>query len=142
MAALGALTTFTTLTAIGTSAMNGNFTTIKTWADALSAADVAAGTFKVGVFTFPGVSAAAVTIGSQVSADTLPRFALCADGKMYWSKGSDTYDLNLYRSAAGVLKTDYALQVVGALTTNGGLQTFGANDSGGTGYRMVRVPNA
>jgi hypothetical protein len=30
----------------------------------------------------------------------------------------------------------------GALTTNGGLQTFGANDSAGTGYRYVRVPNA
>jgi hypothetical protein len=30
----------------------------------------------------------------------------------------------------------------GALTTNGGLQTFGANDSAGAGYRTVRVPNA
>ena len=27
------------------------------------------------------------------------------------------------------------------LTTNGGLQTFGAADSGGVGFRMVRVPN-
>ena len=34
-----------------------------------------------------------------------------------------------------------ALKVVGALTTNGGLQTFGANDSGGSGYRLVVVPN-
>jgi hypothetical protein len=29
----------------------------------------------------------------------------------------------------------------GALTTDGGLQTFGANDSAGAGYRLVRVPN-
>lgn len=29
----------------------------------------------------------------------------------------------------------------GELTTNGGLQTFGANDSAGAGYRLVRVPN-
>jgi hypothetical protein len=28
-----------------------------------------------------------------------------------------------------------------SLTTNGGLQTFGAADSGGVGFRMVRVPN-
>ena len=29
----------------------------------------------------------------------------------------------------------------GGLVTDGGLQTFGANDSGGAGYRLVRVPN-
>ncbi len=29
----------------------------------------------------------------------------------------------------------------GSITSNGGLQTFGANDSGGAGYRLVRVPN-
>lgn len=32
--------------------------------------------------------------------------------------------------------------VYNSLTTNGGLQTFGANDSAGAGYRIVRVPNA
>ena len=30
---------------------------------------------------------------------------------------------------------------MGALTTNGGLQTFGAPNSGGAGYRLVLVPN-
>jgi hypothetical protein len=29
----------------------------------------------------------------------------------------------------------------GAITADGGLQTYGANDSGGSGYRLVRVPN-
>lgn len=40
-------------------------------------------------------------------------------------------------SAAGVA----ALQCA-AITSNGGLQTFGANDSAGAGFRLVRVPNA
>jgi len=30
----------------------------------------------------------------------------------------------------------------GAITSNGGLQTFGADNSGGAGYRLVLVPNA
>lgn len=36
---------------------------------------------------------------------------------------------------------DNNLLVDGTITGNGGLQTFGANDSAGTGYRTVRVPN-
>jgi hypothetical protein len=35
-----------------------------------------------------------------------------------------------------------AAQFSGAITSNGGLQTFGANDSAGAGYRYVVVPNA
>jgi hypothetical protein len=35
-----------------------------------------------------------------------------------------------------------AVAIDGALTTNGGLQTFGTNDSGGAGFRLVLVPNA
>lgn len=41
----------------------------------------------------------------------------------------------------GFAKQDAALSIVGPFTTDRGLQTFGANDSGGTGYRMVVVPN-
>lgn len=35
----------------------------------------------------------------------------------------------------------FKLSEAGAITTDGGLQTFGANDSAGTGFRTVRVPN-
>jgi hypothetical protein len=48
----------------------------------------------------------------------------------------------------GSLRTAGGLSVVknavigGSLKTNGGLQTFAANDSAGTGYRYVIVPNA
>ena len=37
--------------------------------------------------------------------------------------------------------TTKALTLYGTLTTDGGLQTFGANDSGGAGKRLVLVPN-
>jgi hypothetical protein len=41
-----------------------------------------------------------------------------------------------------LLDEDADLWLGGALTTNGGLQTFLANDSAGAGFRYVVVPNA
>lgn len=35
----------------------------------------------------------------------------------------------------------FSVDRTGAITCNGGLQTFGASDTGGTGFRLVRVPN-
>lgn len=35
----------------------------------------------------------------------------------------------------------FSVDRTGAITCNGGLQTFGAADTGGTGFRLVRVPN-
>lgn len=44
--------------------------------------------------------------------------------------------------AVGTGNSSFAGAVsTGALTTNGGLQTFGANDSAGAGFRTVRAPN-
>lgn len=40
-----------------------------------------------------------------------------------------------------ILEASGNVSMLGSLTTNGGLQTFGANDSAGAGYRLVRVPN-
>ena len=48
----------------------------------------------------------------------------------------------LPNSILGATFSSTGLVLVGSLTTNGGLQTFGANDSAGAGYRLVRVPNA
>jgi hypothetical protein len=42
---------------------------------------------------------------------------------------------------AGLVRFGGAVTCASTLTTNGGLQTFGANDSAGAGYRLVRVPN-
>ncbi len=47
----------------------------------------------------------------------------------------------LYVGATNVDPAAGTLTVTGSITSNGGLQTFGANDSGGAGYRLVRVPN-
>jgi len=62
-------------------------------------------------------------------------FAIFADGKQKWGTGADDRDTNLYRSAAGTLKTDGALvvgsgiesgsPVTGALTVAGGLGVAG-----------------
>jgi hypothetical protein len=53
---------------------------------------------------------------------------------------NNSWDTNLYRSAAATLKTDGNLIIAG-LGGSSQLVQVGANDSGGTGYRMLRVPN-
>ena len=61
---------------------------------------------------------------------------------------SGTKDTGLSRNAAGVLEVNngtagqYRDLILRDLTTSGGKLTYGANDSAGTGYRVVRVPNA
>lgn len=54
-------------------------------------------------------------------------------------------NLIVYDEVAGIDRATFSsagLAVTGSITSDGGLQTFGANDSAGTGYRLVRVPNA
>jgi hypothetical protein len=47
-------------------------------------------------------------------------------------------DVNLYRSGANVLKTDDSL-IIGALSSSA--ISLGAADSGGSGFKVLRVPN-
>lgn len=55
---------------------------------------------------------------------------------------ADTGEIALGINTDGSLTVfNFKVLDTGALTTNGGLQTFGANDSAGAGYRTVRVPN-
>jgi hypothetical protein len=82
----------------------------------------------------PGTGYGAYQFG--VTGDSAYRVALLAGGTLEWGNGTDARDTFLYRDSAGKLKT------TGAFITNGGEQTFGANDSAGAGYRLVRVPNA
>ncbi|MFD9465325.1 hypothetical protein [Streptomyces sp. NPDC060027] len=58
-------------------------------------------------------------VGSRVTADSVSRFTIRADGRLDWGSGSATQETNLYRSAANTLKTDDNLIVDLNLTVNG-----------------------
>ena len=62
-------------------------------------------------------AAAVATWRSRVNTETQPRHTVDVDGVHAWGPGSSTVvDTNLYRSAAGTLKTDGNLIVAGTLT--------------------------
>jgi len=56
------------------------------------------------------------TWGSALVGDTLWRFAINASGQLNWGSGAGGYDTNLYRAAAGQLKTDQTF-IASALST-------------------------
>jgi hypothetical protein len=56
-------------------------------------------------------------IQSLVTTDPVARVVVYADGKNEWGDGTNPRDTNLYRSAAGVLKTDTALSSANLLAT-------------------------
>jgi hypothetical protein len=60
-----------------------------------------------------------------------------AGNALFFGSGFDTY---MYRASAGVLEANGNLIIAG-LGGSSQLVQVGANDSGGTGYRMLRVPN-
>lgn len=65
-------------------------------------------------------SAADAEIGIGLPADTVYRLAVDSNGKMLWGPGGSTAgDTNLYRNAAGVLKTDDQLVVGNGLAVTG-----------------------
>jgi hypothetical protein len=59
------------------------------------------------------------TLESKVTGDANPRWLVTLDGKMGWGDGTAAQDVNLYRSAANVLKTDDAFQCAGLSATTG-----------------------
>lgn len=61
-------------------------------------------------------AAGSVAYSALVTADTFDRWRAYADGKQEWGTGALARDTNLYRSAAGTLKTDGDLAVVGNLS--------------------------
>lgn len=68
-------------------------------------------------FTTKRASSTDLALSAFVSGDTVNRFNIDAAGKHSWGAGgSSAVDVNLYRSAANVLKTDDAFVAAGGLT--------------------------
>lgn len=55
-----------------------------------------------------------------IQGDTAGRYVVLADGTVAWGPGNASRDTNLYRSAAGVLRTDGTLLGNTAVATGGG----------------------
>ncbi|MGW2932970.1 hypothetical protein ACWDA7_14130 [Streptomyces sp. NPDC001156] len=65
---------------------------------------------------------------ANVTGDANRRFVVFADGKTEWGDGTASRDVNLYRSAAGTLATDFSLTVGGtfrAPTMRGSISASG-----------------
>lgn len=94
-------------------------------------------------------AAGTAAISSRVAADTQERLIINADGKLNWGSGSATQDTNLYRTSAGVLKTDGSLNSVGLNSTGSVEVTRGSgtdwglssNQTGDTNTRFVALAN-
>lgn len=65
-----------------------------------------------------GTDNTAAAYQTNVSGDTVNRFKVFTDGKHEWGDGTNSRDANLYRSSAGLLKTDGSLTVVQNLRIN------------------------
>ncbi|WP_236052722.1 hypothetical protein [Streptomyces musisoli] len=71
---------------------------------------------------------------ADVTGDVNRRYVVYADGKTEWGDGTNTRDANLYRAAAGRLKTDYSLSVTQNLLIN--------TTSVGAGVGVMGIANA
>lgn len=65
-----------------------------------------------------GVDTTVKALQAQVADDAQKRFQILTDGTISWGNGTATQDVNLYRSAADVLKTDDTFHVSGNLRIN------------------------
>ena len=81
-----------------------------------------------------GADATSRLLQGDVSDDTQKRVVVYTDGKLEWGSGTATRDVNLYRSAADVLKTDDSLHVGTNLRIN--------TTSLGSGSGVVAIANA
>lgn len=65
-------------------------------------------------------------LATRAAADANDRFSMDASGSMLWGPGNAGFDATLYRSAAGILRTDTNLYV-NLLTSSGGFRATSAN---------------
>lgn len=83
-------------------------------------------TVEASEITFPlnvtGAEVGTDVITSKVSGDAQVRFVHNIDGKLEWGPGNAALDVNLYRLAEDVLRTNDSLKIDGVLTTDARLQ--------------------
>lgn len=70
-----------------------------------------------------GAAAGSRALSTMGGTDTQDHWFMDFDGKMQWGSGVAGADVNLYRSAANILKTDDNLELGGGLTALGDLTT-------------------
>ncbi|MFJ2961186.1 hypothetical protein ACIPIC_02615 [Streptomyces collinus] len=81
-----------------------------------------------------GTDATAAAYQATIAGDTTNRYRVLADGKTEWGPGNAARDVNLYRSSAGVLRTDQSLHVTQNLRMN--------TTSVGGGVGVIGLANA
>lgn len=74
------------------------------------------GTVTVGLMQKTGATATDNAYTTMVTGDSVNRFAVRSDGHLTWGSGTASRDVNLYRSAADVLRTDDSLTVGAGVT--------------------------
>lgn len=87
-------------------------------------------------------TSANVIIQGFVTGDTQPRFQVVSTGSIAWGDGTAAVDVNLYRSAVDVLKTDDSFSIAGAYLAYTGLVRSGGTafpGSPATGDRFFRT---
>ncbi|PWU50660.1 hypothetical protein DLJ47_23525 [Micromonospora sp. S4605] len=81
-----------------------------------------------------GQEATTKSYQGQINGDAMARSVIYVDGKIEWGSGSAARDTNLYRSSAGVVKTDHSLHVTRNLRIN--------TTSLGGGSGVIAIANA
>ncbi|MFK4187281.1 hypothetical protein ACI2L4_25210 [Streptomyces sparsogenes] len=101
------------------------------WGPGSAARDVALYRDGVNVIATDGnvrsyrTSAASATFSSRLTGDVASRGLITADGSIWWGDGTNTTDVNLYRPAAGAIKTDGIFDSATTATTTGVTPTSG-----------------
>lgn len=83
-----------------------------------------------------------LALGSQVAADTNPRWQVGADGKHAWGPGNGATDTNLYRGAASLLVTDQTFEAMQSIRSAKNVLVGSTSVLGDNGVGEIQLANA
>jgi hypothetical protein len=87
-------------------------------------------------------------LGAKTQADAIPRFIVNAGGTLWWSDGATLWDVNLYRTAPDVLKSDDQIQAATFQAMTGDVAAgiankgFACKTPDGSKWYRISVDNA